>query len=307
MASWEDREPYTGPAEQERMVYAGRFVQPGPTYRLNRGDPMQPREQLAADALAAIEAAARLAGLDARCAEQQRAAGLGPLDRPARQPAHGGVLVQPALALSFWHRDRGLAFGLWTYGRSPTHPELLDWLAAELVRGRWRLKPMHRLILLSNTYRQSSARIRAAWPATRATVCFGASRHGDWRPKPFATRSCSRAGFWISPCTARDSAPSSRTTTTFAFIHPKKRGARRDWRRMVYMNKVRREQDGVFGAFDAPDAGQVCPRRSRSTTPLQALNLLNSSFLVQQSELLAKRVERESRPEIPDRTRRASS
>ena len=71
------------------------------------------------------------------------------------------------------------------------------------------------------------------------------------------------------------------------------------------MIKVRREQDAVFGAFDAPDAGQVCPKRNRSTTPLQALGLLNSSFLVQQSNLLARRVERESSPDAKDRIRRA--
>jgi hypothetical protein len=74
---------------------------------------------------------------------------------------------------------------------------------------------------------------------------------------------------------------------------------------MVYMNKVRREQDAVFGAFDAPDAGQVCPKRNRSTTPLQALGLLNSNFLVQQSDLLAKRVEREAPRDAEGRIRLA--
>lgn len=78
-----------------------------------------------------------------------------------------------------------------------------------------------------------------------------------------------------------------------------------EWRRMVYMNKVRREHDAVFGEFDAPDAGQVCPKRNRSTTPIQALNLLNSSFLMQQSDLLAKRVEREARADTQDQIRRA--
>jgi hypothetical protein len=63
-----------------------------------------------------------------------------------------------------------------------------------------------------------------------------------------------------------------------------------DFRRMVYMTKVRQERESVFGAFDCPDASQVISKRSRSTTPLQALNLLNSSFVVQQSELLSKRL-----------------
>ena len=59
---------------------------------------------------------------------------------------------------------------------------------------------------------------------------------------------------------------------------------------MVYLFKIRQEQDGVFGAFDCPDGNQVIPKRSRSTTPLQALNLFNSQFVLQQAQLLAKRV-----------------
>jgi hypothetical protein len=50
------------------------------------------------------------------------------------------------------------------------------------------------------------------------------------------------------------------------------------------------KHDAVFGAFDCPDGGQIAPRRSRSTTPTQALNLLNSQFIAHQSQLAAKRV-----------------
>ena len=71
---------------------------------------------------------------------------------------------------------------------------------------------------------------------------------------------------------------------------PKTNYGPEDWRRMIYMTKVRQEQESVFGAFDCPDASQVMPVRSRSTTPLQALNLLNSTFVLQQADLLAKRV-----------------
>ena len=64
-----------------------------------------------------------------------------------------------------------------------------------------------------------------------------------------------------------------------------------EWRRMIYMTKVRQEQDAVFGSFDCPDGNQSMPSRSQSTTPLQALNLFNSSFVLQQSGLLAERLE----------------
>ncbi|HXJ74916.1 MAG TPA: DUF1553 domain-containing protein, partial [Candidatus Dormibacteraeota bacterium] len=59
------------------------------------------------------------------------------------------------------------------------------------------------------------------------------------------------------------------------------------------------EQDGVFGAFDCPDGSLVMPRRSLSTTPLQALNLLNSGFILQQAEIFSERLRQEAGPDIP--------
>jgi len=59
---------------------------------------------------------------------------------------------------------------------------------------------------------------------------------------------------------------------------------------MVFAHKVRREREAVFGAFDCPDAGQSTARRRESTTPLQALNLFNSRFTLDESEALARRV-----------------
>ena len=61
------------------------------------------------------------------------------------------------------------------------------------------------------------------------------------------------------------------------------------------MTKVRQERDAVFGAFDCPDASQIISRRSRSTTPLQSLNLLNSVFVLQQAEIMAESIEAEAK------------
>ena len=78
-----------------------------------------------------------------------------------------------------------------------------------------------------------------------------------------------------------------------------------DYRRMVYQAKPRAELDTIFGTFDCPDAAQVQPRRTVSTTPLQALNLLNSAFMLEQSAALAERVEREAGPSTAERVQRA--
>jgi hypothetical protein len=85
---------------------------------------------------------------------------------------------------------------------------------------------------------------------------------------------------------------------------PKAEYGPEEWRRMVYQTKVRMAQDSTFGAFDCPDAGQASPKRSRSTTPLQALNLFNSGFVNQQAGLLAERLQREAGEDVSKQVQR---
>ena len=74
-----------------------------------------------------------------------------------------------------------------------------------------------------------------------------------------------------------------------------------DWRRMIYMTKVRQERESVFGVFDCPDASRAVAKRSRSTTPLQALNLFNSRFDATGRSLAERLAEEEARilPAVP--------
>jgi hypothetical protein len=74
---------------------------------------------------------------------------------------------------------------------------------------------------------------------------------------------------------------------------------------MIYATAVRQRPDGIFGAFDCPDGGQIAPRRSRSTTPLQALNLLNSGFTLQAAAFFAGRLEREAGSDAAAQVKRA--
>ena len=86
---------------------------------------------------------------------------------------------------------------------------------------------------------------------------------------------------------------------------PKETFGPAEWRRMIYQTKPRMQLDGVFGAFDCPDAGQIAPRRIQSTTPLQALNLLNSGFALQQSAIFAERIQRDAGDDPAALVRRA--
>ena len=73
---------------------------------------------------------------------------------------------------------------------------------------------------------------------------------------------------------------------------------------MIYAHKIRREREAVFGAFDCPDAGQSTARRRESTTPIQALNLFNSRFTLEQSNALATRVRMEVGEDFTKQIRR---
>ena len=76
-------------------------------------------------------------------------------------------------------------------------------------------------------------------------------------------------------------------------------------RRMIYAHKVRRERDAVFGAFDCPDAGQSTARRRESTTPIQALNLFNSRFTLEQADAFAARVTQDAGGDVDRQVHRA--
>ena len=88
---------------------------------------------------------------------------------------------------------------------------------------------------------------------------------------------------------------------------PKKEFGPAELRRMIYQIKPRMQLDDTFGAFDCPDGGQIAPKRNRSTTPLQALNLLNSPFMLQQAGFFAERLKKASRRDPTRRPGAASA
>jgi len=73
---------------------------------------------------------------------------------------------------------------------------------------------------------------------------------------------------------------------------------------MIYQTRHRMQLDDTFGAFDCPDGGQIAPKRNSSTTPLQALNLLNAPFLVEQAKFFAERAAADAGKEPEAQVRR---
>jgi hypothetical protein len=189
-------------------------------------------------------------------------------------------------------------------GTKPTHPELLDWLAQEFIRSGWSVKHMHRLIVLSETYRQSSASnpdaaekdadVRLLWryPSRR----LEAETIRDTMLFVSGQLNLQMYGRGYDLFDKRGGLSGFNPVETFT---PENQ------RRMIYAHKVRRETEVVFGAFDCPDAGQSTALRRASTTPIQALNLFNSRFTLAQSEAFAARVKKEAGGNIAKQIRRA--
>ena len=278
-------------AAMRRTVYAGTFRQPEVTHVLHRGDPLAKRDEVGPDGIGALGGAL---GLAPNAPEQQRRLKLAQWITTPDNPLTARVIVN-----RLWkhHFGTGLAATLNDLGVNgvlPTHPELLDWLAAELVSSGWSLKRIHRLILTSRAWRQSSQ------PRKEALAVDGGSRF-LWRFPPRRLEAeVIRDNILLATGTldSRMGGPGFSGFRVEAenvrHYHPKESYGPADWRRMLYMTKVRQEREPTFGVFDCPDFNQTVPSRSRSTTPLQSLSLLNSPFVLQQAGLLAKRLRHES-------------
>ena len=277
-------------------AWVGNFSSaPERTYRLYRGEPMQKREVIAPDALTVTGTL----GLAVDEPDQQRRVRLADWIASPQNPLTARVLVNRLWHYTFGNGivDTPSDFG--ANGSRPTHPELLNWLADEFVKGGWSIKHIQRLILMSATFRQSSApRADAAavdadgrllWRYTPRRLEAEAIRDSMLAVSGALDLKMGGPGFYLMDV----------VTENVMHYFPKEKYTPAEYRRMVYLFRIRAAQDGVFGSFDCPDGGSVMAKRSRSNTPLQALNLFNSSFITQQSDLLAKRLRTEA-GEAPD-------
>jgi hypothetical protein len=278
-------------AENVPAIYAGTFSTPDPTFRLFRGDPMQRREPVAPAGLSAVSPPLKL---PADMPDRERRLALANWITDRGNPLTARVMVN---RLWHYHFGRGLVdtpSDLGRHGGVPSHPELIDWLAAEFMEHDWDIKHIHRLIVTSAAYRQSSA-------ATKAGLAADAQDRLLWRypPRRLEAETIRDAILAVSGALDRTMGGPGfdlfEPNTNYVKVYnPKTTFGPTEFRRMIYQARPRMQPDDTFGGFDCPDAGQTAPRRTVSTTPLQALNLLNSPFLLQQSEIFAKRLQQSS-------------
>jgi hypothetical protein len=201
-----------------------------------------------------------------------------------------------------YHFGRGLVgtssdFGM--MGDEPSHPELLDWLATELVARGWSLKAMHRLIVTSAAYRQSS---RSRPPAAR-----NADPENRWLSGQNRRRldgesirdAMLAASGRLSPALGGPGVfpplpPELTKLSSKGAIWPVSPRVADQDRRSLYVYVRRNLRYPFFEAFDRPDTNASCPKRPVTTIAPQALSLLNSPLSSEAARALAARAERDA-------------
>jgi len=204
-----------------------------------------------------------------------------------------------------WHHHfgRGIVATLDNFGKvgeRPTHPELLDWLAVELVQRGWSLKEMHQLMMTSQAYQMASAYEDAGNAERDPENRF----LWKYRPQRLEAETVRDSILWVSGgIDLSVGGPPVFPYVPEEILASQAHGVWRNqpdgpdvWRRSVYVYRRRSLGFPFFGTFDLPDPNVTAAARNVSTVPTQALTLLNNPFVLRQAQLFAKRLA----DEVPD-------
>jgi hypothetical protein len=280
-------------AGPSKRVYAVRPRVPEATHLLDRGNPAQQGPLLTAGGVASLGLKADF-GLNAEASDADRRRKLAEWLTDAKNPLFARVMVN-----RLWHYHFGIGlvetpsdFGF--NGARPSHPELLDWLAGEFVKSGYSMKQMHRLIVNSATYRQSS-RFRPE-PAKR-----DAGNRWLWRKSPMRLEAEAVRDGILSVAGQLNDSPGGPGYQDFKVTI---RGATHTYtaidsddpalyRRSIYRTWARGGRNGLLDSLDCPDPSTVSPRRALTTTPLQALSMMNNAFVLRMAGRFAERLKKE--------------
>ncbi len=283
--------------------FVGRFIEPQITHVLLRGSPESPRDEVAP---AGLELFSGNLGLSSESSGDERRLAFANWITSDQNPLTARVMVN-----RIWHHVFGTGIVSTTgdfgqAGAPPSHPELLEWLAAEFVspekqssnNHNWSMHHMIRLMVMSDAFRQSSL------PNSDGLEKDAGARL-LWRFPPKRVEaevirdSILLASGKLNPSIGGKSYRIHNQKKTYAQWEVVNNYGPHTWRRLLYQERMRRVDDQIFTAFDFPDCGQVRAKRPVSTTPLQALNLLNSQFVLEQTKFIAERAMAESDSKLP--------
>ncbi len=299
----------TKPPEPFLMVLTEVSGKTPETYLFHRGDHEQPKQKVAPGEL---EVLARFGN---PLTNAQFAMPGSPLPSSGRRLSYARWLTSGQHPLTarvlvnrFWfhHFGRGLVntpgdFG--QLGERPTHPQLLDWLASEFMANGWRLKPLHRLMMTSTTYRQSS-RHEASLRADPENRFYGRMKLRRLDAEALRDSILAVSGklnstqFGPPVAVARDTAGRVVTGAQQTDSNGDPTGVERlggsEFRRSIYVQMRRSRPLTVLDTFDLPVMSPNCDARAVTTVAPQSLMLMNDVFVVTQSQYLAERLRQEA-------------
>jgi len=207
-------------------------------------------------------------------------------------------LTPRVLANRLWHYHFGTGivdtpndFGF--MGGRPTHPKLLDWLAQQLHANSWHVKPLHKLIVTSQTYRQASG-----FRAKAASVDGQARFLWRYPPRRLSAEEIRDTMLQVAgKLNPKMGGPGFRLyhywQDNVATYVPRDQYGPETYRRSVYHQNARAAPVDLMAEFDTPDCAFSAPRRAATTTPLQALTLMNHSFTIDMAAAIANRVQQD--------------
>ena len=274
-----------------------------PTHLLKRGDCRKPDGVIPPAFLSAITAAAPK--VQPTESTSGRRTALANWIASAENPLTARVVVNRIWQQHFGTGLVASSSDLGQTGDRPTHPELLDWLAAEFVKSGWSVKHLHGLIVQSGAYRQGSTGNADAQKVDPENRLLG--RFPRRRLDGEALRdACLAIGGQLNP---KAGGPS-----VFPELPGELKGAGKDWkpspevternRRSIYVFVKRNLRYPMFALFDSPDRSESCSRRFTTTTAPQALALLNDPIMLAFAQSLAQRVAKEGGPKPEDQIER---
>ncbi len=274
---------------------------PGITRFLARGDLATPGAVVAPAGLAAVTGPNADFQLKPDAPDAERRKKLAAWITAPNNPLFARVVVNRV-----WHYHFGTGIvetpnDLGFNGGRPSHPELLDWLASELVNpdrkggGAWSLKALHKLIVTSATYRQASA------PRKEASA-LDADNRLLWRYKPHRLEGEAVRDSMLSVSGLLNPEVGGKGFSDYkirdfngtAYFDPFDPVGPEFHRRSVYRFTPRGANQGLLDTFDCPDPASAAPRRAITTTPLQALALWNNGFALRAADAFASRIAKDA-------------
>ena len=266
-------------------------AKPEPTFVQKGGDPTKPAAQVAPSSLAVLDLVTKPYALKVDAGEGERRVAL------ANWITQDNPITARVLANRLWHYHFGTGlvdtpsdFGF--MGSKPTHPELLDFLAQRLIKHGWKLKGLHREIILSRTYLQSAdfnpsagrldkdARLLWRFPPRRL-------RAEEIRDTMLATSGQLK----LEPMGGPGFRLYRYLVNNVSTYVPLDTPGPETYRRSVYHQNARASVVDILNDFDLPDIAFASPKRANTTTPLQALTLLNNGFTLDMAKAFAARLD----------------